>query len=98
MVGWARDLFLAGYGAVQAVPGPLFTFSAYLGAAMGSGLERWLNALICVVAIFLPSFLLVVGILPIGIDCAEYFLSARFWSVSMRGLSGCWLLLLSIRC
>lgn len=59
-----KDLFLAGYGAVQAVPGPLFTFSAYLGAAMGSGAERWLLALICLVAMFLPSFLLVVGILP----------------------------------
>lgn len=63
--GWLnKDLFLAGYGAVQAVPGPLFTFSAYLGAAMESGLARWSSALLCVVAIFLPSFLLVVGILP----------------------------------
>ena len=63
--GWLNnDLFLAGYGAVQAVPGPLFTFSAYLGAAMESGLVRWSSALLSVVAIFLPSFLLVVGILP----------------------------------
>ncbi len=63
MVGWARISSLRVWGRTGCA-GPLFTFSAYLGAAMGSGLERWLNALICVVAIFLPSFLLVVGILP----------------------------------
>ncbi len=77
--GWLnKDLFLAGYGAVQAVPGPLFTFSAYLGAAMESGLVRWWSALLCVVAIFLPSFLLVVGILPIGINCAHSNRSEKF--------------------
>ena len=63
--GWlSKDLFLAGYGAAQAVPGPLFTFSAYLGAAMNSGFARWLGGLWCLLAIFLPSFLLVAGILP----------------------------------
>jgi chromate transporter len=59
--GWiSNDAFLAGYGAAQAVPGPLFTFAAYLGAIIGG----WKTAIICLVAIFLPSFLLVVGILP----------------------------------
>ena len=59
--GWvSRDVFLAGYGAAQAVPGPLFTFAAYLGAA-GSGLA---GAAIALVAIFLPGFLLLVGALP----------------------------------
>jgi chromate transporter len=59
--GWiGNDAFLAGYGAAQAVPGPLFTFAAYLGAVIGD----WKTAVICLVAIFLPSFLLVVGILP----------------------------------
>ena len=63
--GWlSGDLFLAGYGAAQAVPGPLFTFSAYLGAAMQSGFGRWLGGMLCLGAIFLPSFLLIVGILP----------------------------------
>lgn len=63
--GWiSKDMFLAGYGATQAVPGPLFTFSAYLGAAMNSVPNGWIGGLICLVAIFLPSFLLVVGILP----------------------------------
>ena len=63
--GWiSKDLFLAGYGAAQAVPGPLFTFSAYLGGAMAVPPNGWLGGLICLIAIFLPSFLLVVGILP----------------------------------
>ena len=56
--------FLAGYGAAQAVPGPLFTFAAYLGATMGPAPNGWWGATICLVAIFLPSLLLVVGALP----------------------------------
>ena len=63
--GWvSNDAFLAGYGAAQAVPGPLFTFAAYLGAVMGPAPNGWLGAAICLVAIFVPSFLLVVGALP----------------------------------
>jgi chromate transporter len=63
--GWVgRDDFLAGYGAAQAVPGPLFTFSAYLGAMMTVPPSGWVGALICLTAIFLPSFLLVIGGLP----------------------------------
>lgn len=63
--GWVtNDSFLAGYGAAQAVPGPLFTFSAYLGAVMGEAPSGWLGGLICLVAIFLPSFLLLFAILP----------------------------------
>ena len=63
--GWVtNDAFLAGYGAAQAVPGPLFTFSAYLGTVTGPTPNGWLGGLICLVAIFLPSFLLVVGALP----------------------------------
>jgi len=58
------DTFLAGYGAAQAVPGPLFTFSAYLGASMESGPSGVLGASIALVAIFLPAGLLVVGVLP----------------------------------
>jgi len=67
--GWVtHDDFLAGYGATQAVPGPLFTFSAYLGAVSRAGLNRLVAASIALVAIFLPAFLLIVGALP-------------FWSV-----------------
>lgn len=59
--GWvSKSDFLAGYGAAQAVPGPLFTFAGYLGA-MISGVS---GALIATVAIFLPAFLLIVGALP----------------------------------
>src|SRR4029077_20731694 len=63
--GWAtNDAFLAGYGAAQAVPGPLFTFSAYLGTVMGPPPNGWAGGLLCLVAIFLPSFLLLIGALP----------------------------------
>ena len=63
--GWvSNDAFLAGYGAAQAVPGPLFTFAAYLGATMGPEPSGWQGALLCLGAIFLPSFLLVIGVLP----------------------------------
>ncbi|AKM18957.1 Chromate transport protein [Geobacillus sp. 12AMOR1] len=59
--GWVTaDQFLAGYSAAQAVPGPLFTFAAYIGmAALG-----WKGALVATTAIFLPSFLLVLGAFP----------------------------------
>jgi chromate transporter len=59
-----NDTFLAGYGAAQAVPGPLFTFAAYLGAVAEPGPNGWIGASLCLVAIFLPSFLLIVGALP----------------------------------
>jgi chromate transporter len=63
--GWvSNDQFLAGYGAAQAVPGPLFTFAAYLGAAMTPGPDGWRGGLLCLVAIYLPSFLLLLGVLP----------------------------------
>lgn len=63
--GWLTDdQFLAGYGAVQALPGPMFAFSAYLGAAMGPGPASWANGLWCLLAIFLPAWLLIGGALP----------------------------------
>ncbi|HEV2678557.1 MAG TPA: chromate efflux transporter [Aliidongia sp.] len=63
--GWiGNDGFLAGYGAAQAVPGPLFTFSAYLGAALGPKPNGWLGGFVCLLAIYLPSFLLLIGVLP----------------------------------
>ncbi len=63
--GWVgNDAFLAGYGAAQAVPGPLFTFAAYLGTVMGPQPNGWLGGLICLVGIFLPSFFLAIGPLP----------------------------------
>jgi len=63
--GWlSNDTFLAGYGAAQAVPGPLFSFAAYLGATMATAPNGWIGAALCLVAIYLPSFLLVMGALP----------------------------------
>lgn len=64
----SNDAFLAGYGAAQAVPGPLFTFAAYLGAIMGPEPSGWRGALLCIVAIFLPAFLLTIGVLPFWDD------------------------------
>ncbi|MCM3040637.1 chromate transporter [Paenibacillus motobuensis] len=59
--GWLTDAqFLTGYGAAQAVPGPLFTFSAYLGTVVNG----WAGAIVALLAMFLPSFLLVIGTLP----------------------------------
>src|SRR5262249_19036332 len=63
--GWvSADQFLAGYGAAQAVPGPLFTLSAYLGTVGGSAPIGVLGGLIALLAIFLPSFFFVIGGLP----------------------------------
>ena len=63
--GWiGNDAFLAGYGAAQAVPGPLFAFAAYLGAAMTLPPNGFAGGLICLAAIYLPSVLLVIGALP----------------------------------
>ena len=63
--GWVTsDEFLAGYGAAQAVPGPLFTFAAFLGASVEGLTPRWGGGLLALAAIFAPSFLLVPGVLP----------------------------------
>ncbi len=63
--GWTTaEEFIAGYGAAQAIPGPIFTFSAYLGTVMDVGPGGIPGALIALIAIFLPSFLLVIAILP----------------------------------
>jgi chromate transporter len=63
--GWVSDdTFLAGYGAAQAVPGPLFTFSAYLGAVMTSPPNGVAGAAISLIAIFLPGILVLMGTLP----------------------------------
>ena len=63
--GWVSNSdFLAGYGAAQAVPGPLFTFAAFLGAVQHGPLNGWSGGLLCLLAVFLPSFLLVAAALP----------------------------------
>jgi chromate transporter len=60
----SHDVFLAGYGAAQALPGPLFTFAAFLGASMPSATPRWVLGIWCLGAILLPSLLLILGVLP----------------------------------
>ena len=63
--GWLSvNEFLAGYGAAQAVPGPIFSLAAYLGTVLGPLPNGWQGALFCLSAIYLPSFLLLIGILP----------------------------------
>jgi len=82
--GWvSNDTFLAGYGAAQAVPGPLFTFSAYLGTVMRPSPNGWMGAILCLVAMFLPAFLLVIGPLPFWDE-----LRRRSWAQAMlRGVN-----------
>lgn len=59
--GWiSEEAFLAGYGATQAVPGPLFTFAAYIGTVMNG----WIGGIVATIAIFLPAFLIIIGALP----------------------------------
>jgi len=63
--GWVtNEQFVAGYGAAQAVPGPLFTFAAYLGWVMQPPLNGWAGASVALVAIFLPGILMTAGALP----------------------------------
>ena len=63
--GWvSNDAFLAGYGAAQAIPGPLTSFAAYLGAVSTQSPSGWCGATLAVTAIFLPAFLLILGALP----------------------------------
>ena len=63
--GWiSNDQFIAGYGAAQAVPGPLFTFAGYLGSSIDVLHYRWLSGVFTLAAVFLPSFLLIAGAFP----------------------------------
>ncbi len=75
--------FLAGYGAAQAVPGPLFTFAAYLGALMPGGAGGIIGAVVALVAIFLPGILLLVGMLPFW----DALRARRGAQAAMRGVN-----------
>lgn len=76
--GWiSSDDFLAGYGAAQAVPGPMFTLSAYLGARLPGAQGGLVGATAALVAIFLPGFLLVAGALPLWRSIGHRPLAAR---------------------
>lgn len=76
--GWiSSDEFLAGYGAAQAVPGPMFTLAAYLGARLPGVEGGVVGATIALAAIFLPGFLLVAGVLPLWRAIAGRPMAAR---------------------
>jgi len=76
--GWVpQDEFLAGYGAAQAVPGPMFTFASYLGARLPGSDGGVIGASVALTAIFLPGFLLVAGILPLWRSITKHPSAAR---------------------
>ncbi len=79
----SNNLFLAGYGIAQAIPGPLFSFAAYLGAMSSLAPNGLLGASICLVAIFCPSFLLIVGILPFWEKLRRY----HAMKLAMQGIN-----------
>jgi chromate transporter len=82
--GWVSDdAFLAGYGAAQAVPGPLFTFSAYLGAVMKTAPNGIAGASVSLIAIFLPGILVLMGTLPFW----ETFRQRKWAQAVMRGVN-----------
>ncbi len=75
------DAFLAGYGAAQALPGPLFSFAAYLGTVIEGGPQAWVGGLWCTFALFLPGWLLIGGALPFW-----HLLRGRIWAqAALRG-------------
>ncbi len=81
--GWlSNDRFLAGYGAAQALPGPLFAFAGYLGVALRPPFAGgWPSGVLAIVAIFLPSMLLIMGVLP-------YWNTVRRWRGAQEALQG----------
>ena len=82
--GWVSDdAFLAGYGAAQAVPGPLFTFAAYLGAVMKPSPHGVAGSVISLIAIFLPGILVLMGTLPFW----EAFRRRAMAQAAMRGVN-----------
>lgn len=86
--GWiSADEFLAGYGAAQAVPGPMFTLAAYLGARLPGTDGGVSGAVVALVAIFLPGFLLVSGVLPLWRAIAGHLSAARAIAGAIAGVS-----------
>ena len=82
--GWVtNESFVAGYGAAQAVPGPLFTFAAYLGFVIQPGPGGVAGAALALVAIFLPAFLLTIGALPFW----NLLRSRTVFQAALRGIN-----------
>lgn len=77
------DAFLAGYGAAQAMPGPMFSLAAFLGASASSDTSPGFGACIALIAVFLPGFLLLLAVLPVWMR-----LAARSWAIRvMAGIN-----------
>ncbi|MGY0633399.1 chromate efflux transporter [Luteimonas sp. A478] len=75
--GWIEaDTFLAGYGAAQAVPGPMFSLAAFLGAGIPLGMPAALGASVALIAVFLPGFLLLLAVLPAWAGLTRHRLAA----------------------
>jgi chromate transporter len=89
--GWmSDDTFLIGYGAAQAVPGPLFTFSAYLGTLVAISPHGVLGAIVSLIAIFLPGLLVLTGTLPFWEEFRRYAPAhRRSCAALMHPLLGC---------
>ncbi len=82
--GWVtNEHFVAGYGAAQAVPGPLFTFAAYLGWMMQPPLNGWAGASLALAAIFVPAFLMTIGALPFW----DLLRSRTSFQAALRGIN-----------
>ncbi|CAM3463764.1 chromate efflux transporter [Halomonas lysinitropha] len=80
--GWlSSDIFLAGYGAAQAVPGPLFTFAAYLGSVLEIGPGGLTGAALALIAIFVPGLLLLVAVMP-------FWNTLRHWAAAQSAMRG----------
>jgi len=87
--GWVdSETFLAGYGAAQAVPGPLFTFASFLGASIHSSSLGWYGGFLCLLAIFLPAFLLVFGVVPFWEKIRGNILAQRAIAGANAGVVG----------
>ena len=81
----SNEKFLAGYGLAQAMPGPLFTFAAYLGTVSSQDPNGFLGGLIALIAIFLPSFLLIIGVLPFWSKIRDIIIIKR----AIIGINAC---------
>lgn len=87
--GWiSRDIFLSGYGAAQALPGPLFAFAAFLGAASDTGLQPLAGSLVASLALFLPGLLLVAGALPLWASVRSHALAGRMTAGASAAVVG----------
>ncbi|MAQ07813.1 MAG: hypothetical protein CMN50_08995 [SAR116 cluster bacterium] len=80
-----EETFIFGYGLAQAIPGPLFTFSAFLGSSLNIEIGKLASGILCLLMIFLPSFLLVLGVMPYW----SFFRSLNYIRNCLIGVNAC---------